>query len=108
MVVLTALRVLVENNKYAFFPSASFAWRAVEESFIKDLNLFSNLKFRVAYGYTGNQEIGLYNSLSTLTSNSYTIGGSQVTGFSPNIIPNPDLKWEKNSSVRSWSRFRIL
>ncbi|QGY48246.1 SusC/RagA family TonB-linked outer membrane protein [Maribellus comscasis] len=86
-----------ENNKYAFFPSTSFAWRASEESFVKDLDVFSNLKLRTSFGYTGNQEIGLYNSLQTLGNTTYTIGNSLVTGFMPNKIPNPDLKWEKTA-----------
>ena len=85
------------NNKYAFFPSGALAWRLIEEDFIQDLNLFSNLKTRVSYGFTGNQEIGLYNSLPTLTNNTYTLGRSLVTGFYPNSIPNPDLRWEKTS-----------
>ncbi|WPP51800.1 TonB-dependent receptor [Catalinimonas niigatensis] len=85
------------NNKYAFFPSGAVAWRLIEEDFIQDMNLFSNLKMRVSYGVTGNQEIGLYNSLPTLTNTTYTLGRSLVTGFYPNKIPNPDLKWEKTS-----------
>ncbi len=87
------------NNKYAFFPSGSFAWRLIEEDFIKDLNVFNNFKLRTSYGITGNQEIGLYNSLPTLTSTTYTIGRALVTGFYPNKIPNPDLKWEKTSQL---------
>ena len=86
-----------KNNKYAFFPSGSFAWRLIEEDFIKNLNVFNNLKIRTSYGITGNQEIGLYNSLPTLTSTTYTIGRALVTGFYPNKIPNPDLKWERTS-----------
>lgn len=86
-----------ENNKYAFFPSGSFAWRLIEEDFIQNLNLFSNLKIRTSYGFTGNQEIGLYSSLPTLTNTTYTIGRTLVTGFFPNKIPNPDLKWEKTA-----------
>lgn len=85
------------NNKYAFFPSGAIAWRLIEETFIKDINLFSNLKVRASYGLTGNQEIGLYQSLPTLTNTSYTLGRSLVTGFYPNKIPNPDLQWEKTS-----------
>ena len=88
-----------ENNKYAFFPSGSFAWRLIEEDFIKDLDAFDNLKLRASYGITGNQEIGLYNSLPTLTSTTYTIGRTLVTGFYPNKIPNPDLKWERTSQL---------
>ncbi len=36
------------------FPSASLAWRMSEEKFIKDLNVFDDLKFRVGYGVSGN------------------------------------------------------
>lgn len=85
------------NNKYAFFPSGAFVWRLSEEDFIRDLNVFDNLRLRASYGLTGNQEIGLYNSLPTLGSNTYTWGGQLVTGFFPNKIPNPDLKWEKTA-----------
>ncbi|MBN2818517.1 MAG: TonB-dependent receptor [Bacteroidales bacterium] len=86
------------NNKYAFFPSGSLAWRASEEQFIKDLNLFSNLKIRTSFGYTGNQEIGLYNSLPTTGTQTYTWGdGTLATGVSPNKIANPDLQWEKTA-----------
>ncbi len=84
------------DNKYAFFPSGSLAWRASEEEFIKSLDVFSNLKVRGSFGYTGNQEIGLYNSLPTTGTQTYTWGdGSLATGVSPNKIPNPGLKWEK-------------
>jgi outer membrane receptor protein involved in Fe transport len=85
------------NYKYAFFPSGAVAWRLIEEDFIQKMNLFSNLKMRASYGITGNQEIGLYSSLPTLTNNTYTLGRSLVTGFYPNKIPNPDLRWEKTS-----------
>jgi len=84
-----------KNNKFGFFPSFAFAWRVSEEEFIQNLNVFSYLKLRTSYGVTGNQEIGLYNSLATLGTTTYTFGSSLVTGFAPNIIPNPDLKWEK-------------
>ncbi len=86
-----------DNNKYAFFPSASVAWRASEEDFIQALNIFSNLKVRASMGYTGNQEIGLYNSLPTLGTTTYEFGGNLVKGFRPNKIPNPDLRWEKTA-----------
>ncbi|MFN2396481.1 MAG: SusC/RagA family TonB-linked outer membrane protein [Bacteroidales bacterium] len=89
-----------EDNKYAFFPSGSLAWRASEEEFIKSLNVFSNLKVRASFGYTGNQEIGLYNSLPTTGTQTYTFGdGSLATGVSPNKIPNPGLQWEKTGQI---------
>ena len=50
-----------KNNKYAFFPSFAFAWRASEESFLKSIHWLNNLKVRTSgIGETGNQEIGNY------------------------------------------------
>src|SRR5258708_28420446 len=42
------------NNRWATFPSASFAWRVIDESFLKSQSLFSDLKWRISYGITGN------------------------------------------------------
>jgi TonB-linked SusC/RagA family outer membrane protein len=83
------------NNKWGFFPSAAFAWRAIDEGFMKNQRMFSDLKFRLSYGVTGNQEIGLYNSLARLAANNYAFGGASVVGYATaNQAPNPDLKWE--------------
>lgn len=85
-----------DNNKYGFFPSGSFAWRLSEEEFMESArSVINNLKIRTSYGLTGNTEIGVYESLATLGNNSWTIGNGLVSGFYPNRIPNPDLKWEK-------------
>lgn len=84
------------SNKYGFFPSGSVAWRISEEGFMEPVKaVINNLKLRTSYGFTGNTEIGVYESLATLGSNSWTIGNQLVSGFYPNRIPNPDLKWEK-------------
>jgi TonB-linked SusC/RagA family outer membrane protein len=84
-----------ENNKWGFFPSAAVAWRLINEGFMKDQTLFSDLKLRLSYGVTGNQEIGLYNSLATLSGNNYAFGGTTAVGYATNsAAPNPDLKWE--------------
>jgi TonB-linked SusC/RagA family outer membrane protein len=84
-----------ENSKWGFFPSAAFAWRAIDEGFMQNQSLFSDLKLRLSYGVTGNQEIGLYNSLARLSSTTYTLGGVGVVGFNTaGAAPNPDLKWE--------------
>ena len=89
------------NNKYGFFPSASAGWRISEEGFMADLkdHLIPNLKLRASYGFTGNTEIGVYESLATLGSNSWVLGNQLVSGFFPNKIPNPDLKWERTGQT---------
>ena len=94
--VWMVLLVLVATIKYGFFPSGSVAWRISEEGFMEPVKaVINNLKLRTSYGFTGNTEIGVYESLATLESNSWTIGNQLVSGFYPNRIPNPDLKWEK-------------
>jgi len=81
------------DNKWGYFPAASFAWRASEEPFIKKMGV-ENLKLRMDYGVTGSDRISPYSSLSNYSSTFAAIGGVQKTGFMINKIANPDLKWE--------------
>lgn len=86
-----------ENNKWATFLSGAFAWRASEEKFIQDLNIFSNLKFRLSFGQTGNQAIGAYRTLEMLNAANYPYNGNLEGGMSMvdwRGPTNPDLKWE--------------
>ena len=85
---------LAANHKHAFFPSAAFAWRLGEEDFIKNLNVFSNLKFRLSYGKTGNQAIDVYSTLPSLSVNNAWFHGQQQLGYTLGNIPNDNLKWE--------------
>lgn len=88
------------NNKFAYFPSGSFAWRASQESFMKNQNTISDLKFRVSYGQTGNTEIPTYRSLaSTLGTYNYPIGGVVTNGVATNRIANSDLRWETTTQL---------
>lgn len=89
-----------EGNKWGIFPSAAVAWRLSEEGFIKSLGIFSDLKIRASYGITGNQEIGNYQSLATLSSFTVIQGNQQqVTGNAQTRIANPDLKWETTEQI---------
>ena len=86
-----------DKHKWATFLSGALAWRASEEKFIKDLNIFSNLKFRVSYGETGNQGIGAYSTLPHLDTANYPFNGSLVSGAAQESWRgpvDPDLKWE--------------
>ncbi len=84
-----------KNNKWGYFPSAAASWKISEEKFFKGAQrTVSDLKLRASYGATGNQEIGEYQSLATLRSITYLLGGNLVTGFTPNGIPNNNLGWE--------------
>lgn len=85
------------NNKWGYFPSASLAWRASEEGFVKNLNLFSDLKVRGSWGVTGNQAVSPYGSLDAIGSGyNYPYNGSGTTdvGYAVTRAANPNLKWE--------------
>ncbi len=85
---------LAANHKYAFFPSAAFAWKLSNEPFIRNLGWFSNLKFRASYGETGNQAIAVYSTLPSLAVSDAWFNSQQEIGYTLGNIPNSDLKWE--------------
>ena len=82
------------GNQYGFFPSGAIAWRLSDESFVRRLGWFDDLKLRTSYGRTGNQDIGDYRALATLGSSTYLFNGTKVVGYSPSTLANPNLKWE--------------
>lgn len=88
-----------KNNKYGFFPSGAFAWRASDENFLKNSKLISDLKFRSSYGITGNDGIGLYNSLSRYNVGRTVFNDVEVLTNQVARIENPDLKWEKTAQL---------
>lgn len=87
---------LGENNKWGFFPSASVAWVMSEENFLQDIDAIDQIKWRVGYGRTGNQDaISAYNSLSLMGPSGITaVNGVPTVTYSYNRNANPDLKWE--------------
>lgn len=94
--------VFGKNNKWGYFPSASVAWRASEEAFIKNLNVFSDLKFRLSWGVTGNQAISPYQTLARISSgNNYPYNGGEATdlGFYVASAANPNLRWESTAQT---------
>lgn len=86
-----------KNNRYAFFPSFAFAWRASEESFLKENSYINNLKVRTSVGATGNQEIGNYEFLQNLSSTNTIFADTYYTALYRSTFGNPDLKWEKTT-----------
>ncbi len=84
-----------KDNKYGTFPSAAFAWRASEESFLKNNKHISNLKLRTSYGLVGNQGIASYSALGLLYATEAYFGNSEIAkGKVPYTRDNQGLKWE--------------
>lgn len=50
--------VFAEDNQYGFFPSVGVGWNIIEEGFVSDDGLLSNLKLRGSWGILGNDRIG--------------------------------------------------
>ncbi len=101
------------RNRWGIFPSAAFAWQILEEDFATSLkNTFSDLKLRVGYGITGQQDgIEDYFYLSRyLQSNgdaSYQFGDEFVRTLRPEPF-DPDLKWEETRSFNVGLDFGFL
>jgi TonB-linked SusC/RagA family outer membrane protein len=87
------------NNKWGYFPSAAFAYRLIDENFMKGFTSLSDLKLRASYGITGNQEIGSYQSLGRYGLSAYTSGATRLVGLAPSNVPNPDLSWESTAAA---------
>lgn len=86
-----------EGHRWGWFPSISLAWDIAQEKFIKQLNVFDQLKLRAGFGMVGNQNISDYAYLS-LYNMSYS--GTVDKGYVASWVSNgrrgtPDIKWEK-------------
>ncbi|MGV3602489.1 MAG: TonB-dependent receptor [Dyadobacter fermentans] len=90
---------LAPGNKWTFFPSAAFAWRIIDEGFMKNVKKLSDLKLRVSYGIAGNDPSGPYATQTTLTRIAF--GFDEVAypayTFSRNV-GNAALGWELSAT----------
>ncbi len=100
-----------ENNQWGDFPSLSLAWRLSEEPFLRN-SFVDDLKLRVGWGITGNQEIPSNRSLNTFgpKGNQFNaeIGTAFLTGVAQNNFGNPNLTWEETTSINLGLDFSFL
>lgn len=99
------------NNQFGIFPSASLKWAISDEDFMKDIPVISDLKLRASYGVNGNDNLpNDYSSIATIASAGYVFGSTQgvVIGQAPNVLANPDLKWEKSKTYDFGIDFGVL
>ncbi|MFZ9262117.1 MAG: SusC/RagA family TonB-linked outer membrane protein [Chitinophagaceae bacterium] len=102
-----------QGNPRAFFPSAALGWVLSDEKFMSNTqDWLEYAKVRVSYGENGNREIGRYAALSQLSSNSYlytnTAGSNVGVGTVQTVnMSNPNLKWERNSSLNFGADFSL-
>ncbi|SNR93959.1 SusC/RagA family TonB-linked outer membrane protein [Hymenobacter mucosus] len=86
------------DNRWGYFPAVGLGWRLGEEEFIKNLNVFQELKLRGSLGKTGNQA-----GISDFAARGLVQGGANyldLPGTAPLQLANPNLSWE---STRQWN-----
>ncbi len=102
-----------QKNPRAGFPAAALGWVFSEENFMKDAKWLNYGKLRLSYGLNGNRDVGRYQAISNLTPGKY-----QYINAAGAIIPvsqlwtdrmaNPNLKWEKTTSLNLGIDFGLL
>lgn len=114
-----------EENRYAYFPAASVGWRISEEDFLKDNKVISDLKLRIGWGQTGNQNIANNATYSLFQSiygdrgpsngdsgSAYDISGANSgtlpSGFTSTQTGNPELKWETTTQTNIGADFSLF
>jgi iron complex outermembrane receptor protein len=93
------------------FPAASLAWRASQESFLRDVGWLSELKLRVSTATTGNQAFGNY-----LWAATYALGDAQTRAqfgneFVSTLRPtgvDPDISWEETRTTNAGVDFGLF
>jgi len=91
-----------EGNRWGLFPSVAVAWKINNEAFLSDVDVLSNLKLRLSWGITGQQDIGGDYPAQALYIESspgfyYPIGGTYLATLRPNPF-DPNIKWEETTT----------
>ncbi len=83
-----------KGKKWGWFPAVALAWRASQESFLADIQNINNLKLRLGWGKTGNQNVADWATIALLSNKTTPWGVGVLSGNTP----NPDLTWETTQS----------
>lgn len=93
-----------KENRWSTFPSVALGWKMKDEGFLKDVNVLSDLKLRLGWGITGQQNLGdtqdfPYLPLHTVSGNGayYPFGNDYQTTSRPKEF-NANLKWEQTTT----------
>lgn len=103
------------GKKWGLFPAAALAWRMSEEDFIKEIDVIDDLKLKIGYGATGQQDLGGRNDYYTpvyqvsLTGAGYPIGenNTYIQTYKPSPY-NPLITWEKTTTYNGGIDFSLL
>lgn len=101
-----------KDNRWGTFPSLALGWKIKEENFLKDVNVLSDLKLRLGWGITGQQNIGddfAYLPLYVVNNEyaQYPFGDTYYSTSRPKAF-NENLKWEKTTTWNAGLDFGFL
>lgn len=97
------------DNAWGLFPSVSAGWRITQENFMRNQDIFNDLKLRVGYGVTGSQPRASFLGVAMLQYGSYAYyNGSWIRTIVPASNPNPDLKWEEKKEFNVGLDYSLL
>lgn len=101
------------DNKWGLFPSAAFAWKIINEPFMADSDAMSDLKLRLGYGVTGQQNLGSGDypwmgrySYSQAGAN-YFFGDQMISLIRP-LAYDENLKWEETTTYNAGLDYGFL
>ena len=104
----------VSGKRWAFFPSASVAWRISKENFMSDLTFLDDMKIRASIGLLGNDDVSPYAFLSTYNlmdgnKNAYQtiLNGKVMQALRASVIANPTLTWENTLTYNAGFDFTM-
>lgn len=102
--------VFGRNNKYGTFPSAAVAWNLHNESFMQNAkHIVNNLKWRISYGLSGNEAIGIYQTQFLMNSYPIAMNGLSNTALTiRTLMGNDNLQWEKTKGFNTGVDFGLF
>ncbi|MGI4820011.1 MAG: SusC/RagA family TonB-linked outer membrane protein [Janthinobacterium lividum] len=94
-----------QNSRVGYFPAFSAGWRVIDENFLKNQDVVSELKVRGSYGQTGNQPVTNFGARGLIgVGYNYLDQG----GLALNQLANPDLRWERTNQTDIGIDFGVI
>lgn len=98
--------------RWGVYPSAAFTWRINQENFLKNSHTLSDLKMRLSYGITGNQD-GInaypYQAVYGVSDNSSRIVfGDSIYNMASPAAYDQHIKWEQTTTYNAGLDYGFL
>ncbi|WP_443938905.1 SusC/RagA family TonB-linked outer membrane protein [Pedobacter sp. MW01-1-1] len=93
------------TNKYGLFPSVAVGWNISKENFLKNVKQINNIKLRASYGKSGNQAVGVYQTITTQGVTKYIYNSVTAIGLvsssllANGVLGNVNLNWESTTGT---------